>query len=603
MDPSLIKPAIDLVTAFVRRRSSRQADAEPQISVAVSRHLREALRWSQRIQFYGMSTADDIDSITIPLRLSAEPRKFRSRASQEQRTEIDLLQDDRNYVLLGAPGAGKTTTLKRVTQAILLKPPTGEGDLYQLPIVLRMRELEPRMTLFEVIAEAMGIPVWRREEKVQEEDELVAQRRVTSWVGQSRLDQAVLDFLNESRAVIILDGMDEVPTALQASVRRDIAKLALNTSGSKILASSRSGEYGAVIEGFDVMEICPLDPSEIKAIAGLWLGDPGAFLSALEALPYGDVANRPLLLTQLLFLYKRYGYLPEQPSSIYRKFILLLLQEWDAERGVIRQSRYARFDPERKAAFLGAIAYYLTYRIKTKLFTERHLLDAYAQVYDRFGLPPAEAKQVVSEIETHTGIIAAAGGDAYEFEHLSLQEYLCADYLIREPHAEHLVDYLVAYPAPVAVLIALSSNPSSSFAALFLRSKNPALGGVPGFLARVLAERPIFGTSAALGVAIMKLYHDVGESSYETSNLLDRLIEHPAVGASVAVALRHYHVRRNGPRLVKDFVQLGRVKVLDDPRGFRTPELVSLPVATLRAISHGGNVTAEALLSELSTGA
>jgi predicted NACHT family NTPase len=311
-----------------------------------------------------MWRAEDTEAATIPLRLSVEPRQFRSRDAQEQRTELDLLRDDRNYVLLGAPGAGKTTTLKRITQTLLLRDSVGDDDSYEFPIVIRLREFDFRTSLLEVIANTIGVPVTRRVEELEVDYGSPKERRTTLWVGKSPLEQAIIDVLNESRAVLILDGLDEVPTSYQTSVRRDLARLALNTKGSKILVSCRSGEYAALVEGFDLMEICPLQPPEIAAIAALWLAQPAPFLDLLGGLPYHDVADRPLLLTQLLFLYKRYGYLPEQPSHVCRKFVILLLREWDAERDVIRESRYAKFDPDRKEAFLAAIAYYLTYRVR-----------------------------------------------------------------------------------------------------------------------------------------------------------------------------------------------------------------------------------------------
>jgi len=600
MDAALIKTAIDLVTQFFKRQSTASTDDfASQIATSVDRHLHEALKWSQRLQFYGMWRAEDTEAATIPLRLSVEPRQFRDLESQEQKTELDLLRDDRNYVLLGAPGAGKTTTLKRITQTLLLSDSVGDGDSYQFPIVIRLREFDFRTTLLEAIANTLGLPVSRRIDEIEVDYGSPKEKRTTFLVGKSRLEQAIIDLLNESRAVLILDGLDEVPAGSQAAARRDLARLALNTKGSKILVSCRSGEYAAVIEGFDLMEICPLQPSEITAIAALWLTHPEPFLGLLDGLPYHDVADRPLLLTQLLFLYKRYGYLPEQPSQVCRKFVILLLQEWDAGREVIRESRYAKFDPDRKEAFLAAISYYLTYKVRKRVFSERDLIAAYAEVHDRFGLPPGEARQVVSEIESHSGIIASAGAEAYEFEHLSLQEYLCADYLIREPHAEHLVDYMVAYPAPIAISIALSSNPSSSFAALFLRSKNPALNGVHGLLTRVIVERPTFGILPALGVAIMKLYRDVAEHSEEARKLLDQMVQIPAVTDSVAAAVSLYQLPKAGPIVENNYVKLNRARVLNDARGFRTPDSVSLPFDTMKTLAGRGCAYAQSVIAAI----
>jgi hypothetical protein len=294
------------------------------------------------------------------------------------------------------------------------------------------------------------------------------------------------------------------------------------------------------------------------------LVDPTQFLKDLDALPYRDLTDRPLLLTQLLYIYQRYGYLPEQPSQVYRRVISLLLQEWDAERGVVRRSNYAHFDPDRKLAFLAAVAYYLTYRIKTKQFTTRDLEEAYLKICDRFQLAPEQVTHVIREVETHTGIIAASGDDEFEFTHLSLQEFLCAEYLSREPHAEHLKDYMEAYPAPVAITVALSSNASSSFAALFLRSGPANYGETGSFLSRLLLERPFFEASASLGMAILKLYADAGRVAW-ISERLDELSRLPNVLESIARALEYYGLSRTHGPLPAGIIRLSRRNIRTDP--------------------------------------
>lgn len=587
IDPSLLKVAADAVGAYLRRRVSE--GAPPPIG-KIDRHLREALRWSQRVQFYGMSRAEETDAATIPLRLNLEPRRFRSPTATEHRTERDLLADESNYLLLGDPGAGKTTTLKRLAQHLLLDQPESTGDTFQFPVVLRLRELNEAQTLFEAIAYALGIPVERR--YLPEESDLGGRQRprFELWVGSLLLRDAIVEFFNESRVALLLDGFDEVSPAEQLNLRREISWLALNVNGSKIIVSCRSGDYTSVIEGLDVLEICPLDPGETSAIARAWLADPSEFLRALENVPYRDLTDRPLLLTQLLYVYRRYGYLPEQPSQVYRKVISLLLQEWDAERDIVRPSKYAQFDPERKMSFLAAVSYYLTYRIRKKIFKTSDLEAVYLRIHDRFRLPQGESRQVIAEIETHTGLIVAAGKDTYEFTHLSLQEFLCAEYLIREPRSEHLVDYLISYPAPVAITVALSSNPSTAFAALFLRAKTPAAGDVHSLISRVLLEQPYFDISPPLGTAVLKLFRDFQQFP-EVQDLLLRLLQLPNLLESVATALKYYEPYPEREAAQRGHLRIKRTRALDGVLGFKTPELVFLPFVVRSRLQARGLIT------------
>lgn len=600
MNSIVLQAAIQIVRAFVQQRHQTpsgdaefEVEAKIDIDAKVGRHLRESLNWSGRIQFLGMARAEDTDSSTIALRLAAEPRRFRSLQSPSDRQESDLVSDSRNYILLGDPGAGKTTTLKRVVRRLLLDAPTVVDDAYQFPVVLRLRDLEVGETIALAIAKALGFPYHRR----RKGDDTWYDGL---WMGTTRLEHVVADFLNTGRAVLILDGLDEVPGSSEEAVRKELTWMALNTDGAKIIVTCRSGDYASMVEGFDLMEICSLEQGEIAAIAGLWLDDARPFLEALNRAPYGDIADRPLLLTQLLFLYKRYGYLPDQPSQVYRRVVSLLLQEWDAERGIRRRSRYAQFDPDRKAAFLAAIAYHLTFRIKKKVFAEADLLEVYRLIHVRFQLPGVEARQVIGEIETHTGIIALAGHGAYEFSHLSLQEYLCADYLIREPYSERLVQYLVEYPAPVAVAVALSSNPSTTLASLLQRRTTvPTNINVGRFVARLVLERPFFDALPALGIAIMKLYRGVGRDELE---VLARLVALPGIRESIAMALDSLEPQgraiEHGGQL---FIAL-KPKAGGDAQGGRTPPDIYLPRKLFDELYIEGNPHAAALKRRLRVG-
>lgn len=584
IEPALITAATEVVTSYIKRRIDAPPRPDSDIATRIEMHLYEALRWSQRMQFYGMSRAEETETATIPLRLNVEPRRFRGVATDSERDESDLLNDSNNYLLLGDPGAGKTTTVKRLVQKLLLEQPASEHDEFSFPIVIRLRELTTRESVAESIATAIGIPFEKRTDLTEVE-------RVTAWSGSRRLPDVVAEFLNTNEVVLFLDGLDEV-AGEPRRLYPELARLALNARGSKIILSCRSGDYIRVIDGFDVLEICPLDSRETLAIAKAWLGDPEVFLKALSKLPYRDVTDRPLLLTQLLYIYKRYGYLPEQPSQVYRKVVSLLLQEWDAERGIARLSSYAQFDPDRKAAFLAAIAYYLTYKIQAKQFTTSDLESAYLRIRERFRLPREQAAQVIREIETHTGLIVGAANDMFEFTHLSLQEFLCADYLSRDPQAELLRDYLASYPAPVAITVALSSNASNAFAALFLnRPTRAAYPTAKSFLARLLLERPFFEVSAALGIAVMKLYRDVGGMT-ETRELLDELLTLPSVMDSLSRGLAFYQVRRPTEPVPVGFAHLERTHVPPKAVPFKAPPAVGLPRQVLDQLAARGDVRA-----------
>ncbi len=218
--------------------------------------------------------------------------------------------------------------------------------------------------------------------------------------------------------------------------------------------------------------------------------------------------------------------------------LLLLLREWDEERNILRRSAYANFEREQKYDFLSAIAYHLTCVVKRKSFSHELLVDAYLAINVRFGLPSNQAKEVAREIETHTGIIIENIDSTFEFSHLTLQEYLCAEYLVREPFADLRRRYLEQYPGPLAIAVTLSANPSRWLAHLV-----DEVGGRAewqawsAFLSRIIVERPRFAQSDVLGVAVLKICMVVKTSIKET---IDHFLDLPHVSASFSDVLRCY---------------------------------------------------------------
>jgi hypothetical protein len=330
-------------------------------------------------------------------------------------------------------------------------------------------------------------------------------------------------------------------------------------------------------------ELAPLNSEEVRKIVGLSGIDPDRFLNALLSTPYSDLADRPLFLTQLLLIFQKYDYLPKQPSEVYRLITLLSLREWDAERGLARTSKYTDFSPDRKLLFLAAISYHLTFRIKQKVFSSNDLHRAYSQVCSRFDLPSNQASAVVAEVESHTGLIVASGHSEFEFCHLSLQEYLAAEYISRETHGIHLRDYLDQYTAPVAISIALASDPSIAFASLFLRGGMPDFKVSHSFLHRLVLEVPIFDVTPALGVAALRVFTDLS-SGADGCALVGKLLALPGMKASAIRALGMYRQIAQPEGNPSSGIKIKRFTSLDIYHGLKTPDSLTFDSAVFASI-------------------
>ncbi|HEY1303608.1 MAG TPA: NACHT domain-containing protein [Vicinamibacterales bacterium] len=563
--------------------SGASSKAKVRTESAIKEHLREVANWTSKVHTLDAACPRDLKTSTIPLALDSEPRRVRTTTPQTLRKEDDLLTDDSNYLILGNPGSGKTTTIKRVARRLLLEAPQ-RGDSYQFPIIVRLRELVDGLTVNMVVAKVFGL----KYETVEIRNRVggLTTTRYETRVGDDPIESVIGRLLSDLGAVVLLDGLDEVWSEARSDIAREISQLARTTSGSKFIVSSRTGDYTLGLENFVALQLCPLRPEQVKEIARRWLKDPTSFITALETLPYRDIADRPLLLTQLLILYSRFGFLPEQPAHVYKRVIRILLEEWDEQRNIQRKSKYAGFDTDRKAEFLAAIAFHITYTYGRSQFDEDELVSAYRRVHQVFNLPLAEARQVARELETHTGIICEVGSRTYEFSHLSIQEYLAASFIVRDGSLVLVRRALAGQPAPVAIAVALSSQPSHWLARLILNQEFQLWRqqSARGFLTRVLIERPFFEVFEPLGWSVLYLCSRLSKVDGAVPEVLVQIAQLPSVMQSIAEALRWYAVTE-GTEANQSGVVIRRRDGLESSYDMVQPPDGLLPTVVLRQIA------------------
>ncbi len=563
----------------------------------LGQHLTEVVTWARQVQFFGMARGENTQEKTIPLLIDTLPRKFKGDGSGSERIgEHSLLADHANYLILGDPGSGKTTALKRLANSIILGD--KQDSPWQFPLVIRLRSVNTESPIEATVANTLGIgyshdkdalPQETKEEKQATHRAIDKEVRLGNgrvglglFVGDLPLEKVVCEILDNSGAVLLIDGLDEVPEQDRIQIEESIISLTYGLSKCKILLSCRSGDYVSDFPNFQIVELCPLDMAQVSSIAERWLPDAANFLKLIADAPFSDLSNRPLLLCQLIVFYRNAGYLPRRPSGVYQKITRLLLEDWDRRRRIRRKSTYAFFGADEKLDFLSSLSYYVTYRIKAKRFSREDLESCYRIVHREFELPGDEMEAVVSELESHTGIIAESGLDHFEFSHLSLQEFLCARYLVRDPDSEYLVDYMREYPSPVAVATSLASNKSNWFARLFLKDQRP-LGvterSIVDFLSRLEQEKPSFPATKNLGLSLLKILLLFGEVVHRP---VVALLRRPGGIEAFAAALEEYYVE--GRRSNEARFWLVKKSRLRSNANFFPPEMGPLARSFLAAL-------------------
>lgn len=521
------KQAIVLLARYLSRWNVTLDSTQERLENAINEHQKEVKNWSEEISFKDLLRPKATSEVFVPLDIYLLPRRQRFSDSEQllsaPLSSVFTGSDISHLVMLGQPGAGKTTAVKHLCQQML----TGSEIFPEqsFPLLIRLRDLNNATSasgdlqdlIVERIQAMFDIPLNFPPELEPEG---------ASETRKSLRERAVVTILETLHPLILLDGLDEVShKAKRDSIIAGVRRLAIQLETARIILTARTGEFTYHIEKMTAYEIAPLSPLQIQQFAAGWLGaaDAEIFLAQVRSSPFSDAAIKPLTLAHLCAIFERVHKIPEKPKSVYKKIVSLLLEEWDQQRSVRRVSAYSDFEVDRKADFLADLAHNLTTSSKTSTFSRLDLLESYEQISVNYGLRNSEAQAVVNELETHTGLIVQSGTDLFEFSHKSLQEYLTAVFIVGLPSIPPGMIELQLMPNELAIATALSSRPSKYFHSLvvqhFSRIKL-SFHFVRTFINRLLIERPDFDVSPEVGVAILRLYSQYLRASIEERDQL-----------------------------------------------------------------------------------
>jgi hypothetical protein len=307
--------------------------------------------------------------------------------------------------------------------------------------------------------------------------------------------------LERGECVLLLDALDEVvDPGAHRRVLDGIARLR-RASGTRnqIVVSSRIAGYRHGLDGYLPLEVQPFASGQVRHFVEAWFtaGDSVAalapagsgaagLLQALERNPrLAALAANPLLVSLISLLCEKDWRLPEQRVDLYEQCVALLGEIWDQRRGV---ERAARFTPGQKRRLLTALAAHLQ-RSGTRVFAGGELSAVLDDLAPLAGVAAADAPALVDEILAHSGLLRRKSRSAYDFVHLSFQEYFAArDFLERGAGDELLAHvgeawwrevirlYVALAPQAPQLLAALRSADLLLAAGCLADSRDPGRG-------------------------------------------------------------------------------------------------------------------------------
>ncbi|MYT69804.1 MULTISPECIES: NACHT domain-containing protein [unclassified Streptomyces] len=405
-------PADAQDTAFERRYLSYVAERHRHLTI-YGIDLRDAPeRWPLEVAYLSLEATttapagsfDDLPAAVAPARIRAE----------------DAFDDDHDRVLLrGEAGSGKTTLIQWLA--------VTAAD--RVPFVLPLRTLV-RTAALPAPADflsSVGCPL----------------TAPGGWAER---------VLGTGRALVLVDGLDEIPAADRHRVRDWVTSLIGAYAGNRWLLTSRPTAVRAdwlADSGFREVLLPPMRGADVATFVRRWhtAADAGAYEGALlDALrtkrDLARLATNPLMCGLICALHReRRGYLPTGRKELYDAALSMLLTRRDRERGMAGVD----LGEEAQLELLQHLAYALFLGGRTEMSR-----DAAEAALERrlpsvaSASPLGDAPAVLSALLLRSGLLRQPADGVVDFVHRTFQDYLAARHAVEEglalPFVQRLSD-------------------------------------------------------------------------------------------------------------------------------------------------------------------
>ncbi|MFB6752534.1 HEAT repeat domain-containing protein [Streptomyces sp. NPDC056353] len=458
-------PAVRLSEVFVA--PTVRADPPP---VQLSRELQRRVMESGGLLDDELLTGSDTDAFE---------RLRNSYLERPEQCVVETLAgpSGRRAVLLGDPGAGKSTLIRYLT--VMLTCGELDGPLHLLkglvPLVVGLRQYADdrwHHSSFEDFLDhqysdfALGVPLAVREH-----------------------------LLAEGQALVIFDGLDEIfNVRVRTEAVQRIAGFAARWPATRILVTSRAiGYQRAVLDsaGFAHFKIQDLDDERISMFADRWYRNTcpddvvlareraERLMTAIEtSRSLQEMAGNPLLLT-ILAVIGQHSSLPRNRRGAFEHAVKVLVTHWDEAAKMLKApvppavaDTLDVLGPGERLKLLRLVARTMQEGHNGIAGNHIHASDlerVFRDYLQQYALEPIQAtlaaRAMITQLYQRNFILAPYGGDIYGFVHRAFLEYLTAADIAHRYEDDHhwtpegLIDQVVsaraADPAWHEVLVLL----------------------------------------------------------------------------------------------------------------------------------------------------
>lgn len=333
------------------------------------------------------------------------------RITEKRVPGLDAVKRYSKLIVLGKPGAGKTTFLRYL--AIQCSKSNFWAD--KVPVFITLKQF----------SEAKNQP---------ELSVYINQIFTNCGVKETQ----TTEIISHGRGLILLDGLDEVTEEDATRILSQIQQFTNQYHHNSFVITCRIAARDYTFENFTEVEVADFDDQQIETFAAKWFKSKQSdsadyFLEQLEKnKSIKELATNPLLLTLLCLEFEDAGDFPANRAELYGRATHTLLRKWDAKRRIKREQAYKKLSVQRKEDLLSEVAL-TTFERKDYFFKQRNA-EGYIANYIR-NLPDAktdpdalmlDSEAVLKSIEAQHGLLVERARGIYSFSHLTFQEYFTA---------------------------------------------------------------------------------------------------------------------------------------------------------------------------------